>query len=264
MIWQIQQPKPWVTSLAWSVWMIHFVDLGHRNSWLRHLDATQCESSGSNKFQFVRTISKLKVSYTTANHCTKYPCWGWCWNRLVLMLRNEEWKGSFLHFRSCGAQRALGRMRSPLRIQKPFLFSFKSSMSQVSLQGQHAVMPMCCSFKGWIRLTVFSMHSAIPKGATSSTVAHGYPLNHRQAKDKTLMGGSFEGGYRWIFVRCCLHFEEREGSSWSHQFQCMAWNCNGKKTPTARQVGKHLPLSGAEVSSGELGCKACFSSIIEE
>lgn len=94
MIWQIQQPQPWVTLLAWSVWMIHFVDLGHRNSWLRHLDSKKkCESSGSNKFQFVRTIWKLKTTesqlhYSESLHkipmlgvvlkgaCAHAPKWG--------------------------------------------------------------------------------------------------------------------------------------------------------------------------------------------
>ena len=126
MIWQIQQPQPWVTLLAWSVWMIHFVDLGHRNSWLRHLDAKRSvkvpDPISSSLSGLSENWKLLKVSYTTANHCTKYPCWGWCWKGLVLMLQNEEWKGSFLHFRSCGAQRALGRMRSPLRIPKTLLF----------------------------------------------------------------------------------------------------------------------------------------------
>ena len=192
MIWQIQQPQPWVTLLAWSVWMIHFVDLGHRNSWLRHLDAKRSvkvpDPISSSLSGLSENWKLLKVSYTTANHCTKHPCWGWCWKGLVLMLQNEEWKGSFLHFRSCGAQRALGRMRSPLRIQKPFLF-FPQIFNDPGVITRSACrLPMCFSLKGWTRLTAFSMHSSIPKGATSSTMAHGYPLNHRQAKDKTLMG----------------------------------------------------------------------------
>lgn len=116
---------------------------------------------------------------------------------------------------------------------------------------------MLCSLKGWARLTAFSMHSK-----RSYELGYGSWLSTKSQAGKryNLDGGSFGGDIDEFFQ---VLFALRNQKDQVGPINFSAWLGIEEKTP-ARQVGKHLPLSGAEVRCGELGCKACFSSIIKE